>query len=228
MVPFAAIAQLRNNLNLENHDSKKIRFGINAGVNKSYFNFAHNPLFLTQDSITAIESVNNYGVNLAWLLNLNLSQHFDLRTYPINLTFAERAFEYSMKTPDPARGEKPITTKRVQSIVLSLPVQIKFSSDRINNFKVYTIAGGRVDYDLNSTNPDKNDGSSATISLNKINYSVEGGIGFHFYFPYFVLSPELKLGWGLSNLHNRNLDSKFSAAIDKISSRMLSFSLTIE
>jgi len=43
-----------------------------------------------------------------------------------------------------------------------------------------------------------------------------------------VLSPELKVSWGLSNLHDRNPDLKFSSNIDKINSRMISFSLTVE
>ena len=71
-------------------------------------------------------------------------QHFDLRTYPLNLTFSEKAFEYSMTNPDPLAGERTLTLKKVQSITLSLPFLIKFSSDRIGNMKVYTTLGGQV------------------------------------------------------------------------------------
>lgn len=110
--------------------------------------------------------------------------------------------------------------------MLSFPVLIKFSSDRINNLKVYTIAGGKIDYDLASTANKKN--ADDLIKLKGFNYSVEGGIGFHIYFPYFVLSPELKVSWGMANLHSRNPNLKFSSNIDQIRSRMISFSLTVE
>jgi hypothetical protein len=66
------------------------------------------------------------------------------------------------------------------------------------------------------------------IQLNKLDYGIEAGIGFHFYFPVFVLTPELKVGWGFANVHNRDKDLKFSNTIDKINSRTITFSLTVE
>jgi hypothetical protein len=70
--------------------------------------------------------------------------------------------------------------------------------------------------------------AEALIKLNKLDYSIEGGIGFHIYFPYFVLSPELKVSWGLNNLHSRDPSLIFSSNFDKIYSRMISFSLIVE
>ena len=230
IIPFTGFSQLRYTPNQEEHDDKAIRFGINFGYNQSHFNFSHSQQFLNQlappnDSILDIESLNSVGLNLAWLVNFNLSPHFDIRTFPIDLTFAERVFEYTL-TANRAPGETQVTDKRIQSIVLSLPVQLEFSSDRIDNFKVYTILGGRVDDDLTSNSGDINNG--ATVTLKKLNVSVEGGVGFHLYFPYFVLSPELKLGWGLSNLQQKSENTKYSNTIDRINSRMITFSLTVE
>ena len=103
--PYAGFSQLRyGGLNQPDHDSKLYHFGINLGVNKSHFSFTHHPQFLNQDSVMVIESVNSTGINLAWLVNLNLRPHFDLRTYPLNLTFSEQAFEYALKYPDAPAG----------------------------------------------------------------------------------------------------------------------------
>ena len=227
MGPVTGFSQLRyGGLNLPDHDSKLYHFGINLGVNKSHFSFTHHPQFLLQDSVMTIESINSTGINLAWLVNLNLSPHFDLRTYPLNLTFSEKAFEYALTYPDAPLGESKLTIKKVQSITLSLPLQVKFSSDRIDNLKVYTIAGVKFDYDMAANAGKKN--ADDLIKLNKFDYSVEGAIGFHLYFPYFVLSPELKVSWGLNNLHSRNSTLKFSSNVDQIYSRMISFSLTVE
>ena len=216
-----AIAQSDNGTNQENHDDKPYHFGINIGYNKSHFNFTHHPRFLQYDSIMDVESVNNPGINLAWLVNVRMSDHFDIRLHPLDLTFSEKAFIYSQKY-----DEDSLVTKKVQSITLSFPVHIAFSSDRINNFKVYTIAGGKFDYDLAS-----NAGASKAedlIKLNRSDLSVELGLGFHIYFPYFVLSPEIKLSSGLTNLHARDPNLKYSNVIDKINSRMITFSLTVD
>lgn len=230
MCSFQGFAQLRGIINQPDHDDKLYHFGINLGFNKSHFSFTHHPQFLNPlingDSVMVIESVNSTGLNLAWLVNVNLGSHFDLRTYPLNLTFSEKAFEYNLKYPDVPLGEGPTTLKKVQSITLSFPFLIKFSSDRIGNMKVYTLTGARLDYDLASNANKKN--AEDLIKLNKFDYSIEGGIGFHIYFPYFVLSPELRVNWGLSNLHSRNSSLKFSSNIDKINSRMISVSLTVE
>ena len=227
--PLIGFAQLRQEVNQEDHDDKRVRFGITLGSNRSHFAFTHNPSFLNQsplDSITVIESVNSTGVSLAWLVNIRLGNHFDLRTYPVNLTFTERNFLYNLSYPDFAAGEDFVTEKKTQSISLSIPVQIKFSSDRINNFKVYMIAGGRVEYDLASNAGARK--AEDKIKLKRLDYGIEAGLGFHFYFPMVVLTPEIKMGWGLGNLHSRDESLKYSRVIDKINSRMISFSLTVE
>ena len=213
-------------INLPDHDYRAIRFGINAGINRAHYNFGHHPLFLTQDSINVIESLNSTGINLAWLVNFNLNEHFDIRTYPLSLVFTEKAFQYHLKYPDAFSKEDSITTRKVQGITLALPLQIKFSSDRINNFKVYMLAGGKIEYDFAANAGEKN--AEKQIKLNKLDYGFEAGIGFHFYFPVFVLSPEIKLGWGLKNVHSRDPNLKFSNVIDKINSRTISLSLIVE
>ncbi len=217
----ASIAQLRDNVNQEFHDDKPYHFGINIGYNQSHFNFTQHPRFLQYDSILDVESINSAGINLAWLVNVRMSNHFDVRLHPLDLTFSEKAFLYTQKYESDTS-----VTKKVQSITLSFPFQIAFSSDRINNFKVYTIAGGKFDYDLASNAGARR--AEDLIKLTRSDISVELGMGFHIYFPYFVLSPEIKLSSGLINLHSRDVNLKYSNVIDKINSRMVTFSLTVE
>ncbi len=226
LLPSIAFTQLRTSLNLEDHDDKRYHFGIYLGVNKAHFSFTHHPYFLQQDSVMVVESISSTGINLAWLVNIRLGEHFDLKTYPLSLVFTEKAFQYHLKYPDKPAGEDFITLKKVQGITLALPVHLKFTSDRINNFKVYMMAGGKVEYDLAANAGAKK--AENLIKLKPLDYGVEAGVGFHFYFPYFVLSPEVKLGWGVSNLHARDENLKFSNVIDKINSRTLTFSLTVE
>jgi hypothetical protein len=223
---FAVFSQTDNGLNLPDHDSKDFHFGIALGTNRAYYHFSHNSSFLTQDSVLGVESIQSTGINMGWLVNMRLSDYFDLRTYPINLIFTEKAFEYHFKYPDTFIKEDSITIRKVQGITLALPLQVKFCSDRINNLKVFMMAGGKVEYDFAATAGEKN--VDRQIKLNKLDYGVEAGIGFHFYFPVFVLTPELKVGWGFKNVHSRNEASKYSNIIDEIKSRTISLSLIIE
>jgi hypothetical protein len=224
--PAFAFAQLRDGINLEDHDAKLFHFGINVGTNRAHYSITHHPYFLQQDSVMAVESVNSTGINLALLVNMNLSPHFDLRTFPLDLIFTEKAFEYRLKYPDIPAGEDSITTKKVQGVTLALPLQIKFSSDRIANFKAYMMLGAKLEYDLAGNKGQSN--SENLLKIKKFDYGLETGIGFHLYFPVFVLTPELKIGYGLNNLHSRDPNLKFSNIMDKLNSRTITFSLTVE
>jgi hypothetical protein len=219
----SAFSQLRSNINQEDHDNKPYHFGINLGFNKSHFLFSHHPEFLQRDTIMSVESINSAGINLAWLVNIRMGDHFDLRLHPLDLTFSEKAFLYDEKFTGESNS---LVEKKVQSITMSFPVHIKFSSDRINNFKVYTIGGAKFDYDLASNAGARK--AEELIKLNKTDVSVELGLGFHFYFPVFVLTPEVKLSNGLFNLHSRDVNLRYSNVIDKINSKMITFSLTVE
>lgn len=226
LLSYSAFSQIELELNLPEHDTKNYHFGIGLGANRSYYNFTHHPRFLQYDSVLAVESVQSSGINLAWLVNMRLGKHFALRTYPLNLIFTEKAFEYSLKYPNRLEAEDSITTRKVQGITLALPLQIKFSSDRIDNFKVYLIGGGKVEYDFAASAGQKN--AEKLIKLNKLDYGIEAGIGFHFYFPVFVLSPELKVGWGFKNVHSRDENLKYSNVIDQIRSRSFTLSFIVE
>ena len=224
--PLIGMAQLRDVINLPDHDYKPFHFGINLGFNRSHFHFTHHPLFLQQDSVMVVESINSSGINLAWLVNMNINEHLDVRTFPLDLTFTEKAFQYRLTYPDRPGGEDSITIKKVQSISVTLPLQLKFSSDRIGNFKVYMMGGAKIELDLAANAGDKR--AENLIKLNRFDYGIQAGLGFHFYFEYFVLTPELKVDWGIGNLHSRDPNLKFSNVIDKINSRMITFSLTVE
>ena len=226
LLPFLGHAQLRNELNQLEHDDDRFHFGINLGVNRSHYNILHSTKFLQFDSVNVIESINSTGINLAGLVNLRLSNHFNVRTYPINLIFTEKAFQYILKSPDKPRGEDTLTTKKVQGITLAFPVQLKFTSDRIANLKVFMMAGARLDYDLAANAGKKT--NEDVITLQKLDYAAEAGIGFHIYFPVFVLTPELRVSYGLRNVLSPNNSLKYSNTIDKINSRSISFSLTVE
>jgi hypothetical protein len=226
VLPFIGLSQSDVEQNLPDHDSKLYHFGINLGFNRSYSSFTTHPNFLLQDSVMGIESLNSTGLSLGWMVNLNLNEHFDIRTYPVNLTFSETAFQYTLLYPDRPGGESTLTKKSIQSISVSLPLQLKFSSDRLDNFRVYTFAGGKISYDFSANAGKQN--ADENIQLKGFDYGIQGGIGFHFYYPYFVLTPEINFSWGLANLHSRNPSLKFSSNIDKINSRMITFSLMVE
>jgi len=213
-------------LNLPDHDNKKYYLGIALMYVSSGLRVSHHPSFLGQDTIQVIDPKNTAGLGLAGLHTFTLSQHFEVRAVFPQLLFATKSLIYNVKYPDPAQEETAIMTKNVESIVAGAGLHLKFRSDRINNFAFYIFGGGKIDYDASSNSGARR--AENLVKLKKFDYGVEGGIGFNFYFPVFILSPELKISNGLSNSHSRDQNLKFSSTIDKLNTRMILFSLIFE
>ena len=66
------------------------------------------------------------------------------------------------------------------------------------------------------------------VKLESSDYGIEIGMGFNFYFPSFIFSPEIKVSSGLRNIHSRDENLKYSNVLDRIQSRMIVFSIHLE
>lgn len=222
---FTIQAQFRE-LNLPNYDERKYHLSIVIMGAQTRFQLSQHPDFLGQDSVLSVYPENNVGLGLGGMHTLRLSNRFELRAVFPQLLFVNKSLTYHLKYPDSFKDETAVTTQNVESIHLGLPIQLKFRSDRINNYRVYMMGGVKVETDLSSKAKAKN--AEDMMKLKKFDFGVEAGIGFNIYMPFFVLSPELKISNGLSNVHSRDPELKFSRAVDRMQSRMVIFSLIFE
>ena len=181
------------------------------------------PVFLQHDSVFVAEPTNSGGITLGFQVTTRLSNRFQLRFNP-QLMFVERNIHYQLKYPD-IDGDTNVT-KKVESIIATFPFQLKFQSDRIGNFRVYTLLGIKADIDMASNARAKK--AEELVKIEKYDFGPEFGIGFNFYFPSFIFSPEIKISNGLRNIHARDANLKFSNVFDKIQSRMIVFTIHLE
>ncbi len=211
-------------LNLYDHDSKPYYFGITLGVNLARFHTELHPRFLADDSVLVAEPVNSGGMTLGLHATARLSDRFQLRFNP-QLMFMERSIFYKLKYPDPIENSVDIT-KKVESVTVAFPVQIKFQSDRIGNFRVYMLAGIKGEIDLASNARAKR--AEDLVKIKKYDFGPELGLGFNFFFESFIFSPEIKISNGLNNIHSRDAALKYSSVFDRIFSRQIVLSIHIE
>ena len=221
--PVAGAQFERVEMNQTDHDAKPYYFGITIGVNLARFQTSLHPNFLLSDSIYIAEPVNSGGLTLGLHVTTRLSNRFQLRFNP-QLMFMERNIFYKLKYPD-FDGATDVT-KKVESVIMSFPFQLKFQSDRIGNFRVYTLAGIKADIDMASNARAKR--AEDLVKIEKYDWGPEFGIGFNFFFDSFIFSPEIKISNGLRNIHARDPNLKFSSVIDKIQSRMIVISIHLE
>lgn len=220
----AASAQLRDYLNLPDHDSKKYYLGIGFMYLNSHLQVSAHPKFLQSDSILYVNPGNSGGFGVSGMFTFRLAEHFEFRFAFPEFMFASNTLSYHVTNPPV--GETAMATKQIQSLLLGFPAQVKFLSDRINNFRVYMLGGINYRYDLASNSSARK--AENLVKLTPSDLSIEAGVGFQFYFPVFILSPELKISEGIKNVHSRDPNLQYSNVIDKIKSRMVVFSLIFE
>jgi len=204
--------------NMPEHDSKWYYFGLTFGFNYSSFRITPTKSFAQSDTFKQVQPKWGPGFNLGIMGNLRLSRFIDARFIPA-LVFAEK--DLSTRQDD----EKPLV-RSIESIYMELPLQLKFKSDRIGNFRFYAIAGGKFDYDLAANARSRR--QDEWLRVKPVDIGAEIGVGFEFFYPNFIFSPEIKLSQGFLNEHFDDPSIPLSNTIDRITTRMIVLSIHLE
>ena len=216
-------AQYNTDLNLFDHDSKPYYFGITLGSAIARFQTELHPRFLSYDSVYIAEPANAGGFSLGLLATGRISDRFQLRFNP-TLSFMDRSIYYKLKYPN--LDGKTEVTQNIESILVTFPLQLKFQSDRIGNFRVYMMTGVNSNIDMASNARARR--AEDLVKIQQHDYGFELGIGFNFFFESFIFSPEIKISNGLRNLHARDENLIYSNVLERIVSRLIVFSIHLE
>jgi hypothetical protein len=221
---LSSFAQLRDYINLPETDEKSYHIGIVIMGASSRLQVSLHDHFLENDSVLSVNPRSTGGLGIGGMHTFRISEHFEARVVFPQLLFVNKEIDYQLKYPGP--NEATYTTKNIESILLGVPVQVKFRSDRIGNFRVYMLGGVKYETDLASKARAQD--AEELVKLKNSEFGIEAGMGFNFYMRYFILSPEIKISNGITNVHSRDPNLKFSSVIDKIQSRQVVFSLIFE
>jgi hypothetical protein len=216
-----AFSQRKKVQNLPKYDKQKFHFGFLLGVNVTDFTVRRIPEFNKLDSLYVVESSKQTGFNIGIVTNLKLTKNLDLRFIP-DLAFSQRNLEYTFSD----LGKEVLVVKEIESTFLQFPLDLKFKSNRINNYRVYVVGGIKYTIDMVSQakveNKDKD-----FVKLRRNDYGYQYGVGFDFYMERFKFSPEIKMFHGARNLLVD--DPKiFSSSLDALRSRVFLISFTFE
>jgi hypothetical protein len=204
--------------NMPEHDSKLYYFGITFGFNYSSFRINPTRSYAENDTFKQVQPRFGPGFNLGLMGNLRLTKFIDVRFIPA-IVFAEK----KLRTVD--QFDK-VEERSIESIYMQLPLQLKFKSDRIGNFRFYGMLGGKFDYDLAANARSRR--QDEWIRVSPIDVGAEIGIGFEFFYPNFIFSPEIKLSQGFINSNYSDKRIPLSNTIDNMTTRMIVISIHLE
>jgi len=205
-----------NDLRFERRD---FHFGISIGLNFSNYKITLDSDYLTQNEILEAHSVTDPGFSLGILSSLHLSKSFELRFIP-DLAFADRTIEFKISSAD------TLATKRIESVYLEFPFNLKYRSKPYHDFRMYVLGGFKWNIDMQSN-------ASARLAENLIkvyrnDVALEYGMGCEFHLPLVVLSPEIKVSYGLRNILRPDPNLIYSRVLQGLRARSIMFTIHFE
>ncbi|MCP4437785.1 MAG: PorT family protein [Aureispira sp.] len=209
----------RGTFNYFKFSKKNYYFGITLGFNSSKYFVGQDKSFIKNDSIRVIESINGPGFNLGIVTNIKFGENFDLRFLLPTLSFADRRLEYKLTS-----GETEL--KKLESVFLEFPIHVRYKSKPYKDIRVFVVGGVKYSMDLASNSKARKSENLLKISAHDL--VGELGLGFQIFFPYFILSPEMKFSFGMLNILNRDENLIYSSSINKLFSRGFAISLHFE
>jgi hypothetical protein len=204
-------------LNRENIDKKRWSWGYYLGFNNYGFNTRY------KDINAEVLVTRNMGFNVGLVGNLRINDYLDLRLEP-GVAFANRTLEF------PGFNEEFEAIREVKSSYVHIPLLVKFSSKRINNFKPFLVGGASISHNLSSNedNPDDNSAGEFRMKTNVVNLEV--GFGIDFYLEYFKFSPSIRGIFGLTDelVRDNDPNSPWTSNIAQMKSRGIFINFTFQ
>ncbi|GHV56824.1 hypothetical protein FACS1894182_04200 [Bacteroidia bacterium] len=216
LLGFPLFAQKQKVQNQPYGDYKLYHFGISIGMN-------FQDILLTNAGIpsetgeTWFAAIPDYspGFSAGLLADLYLNPSMNLRFTPM-LHFGDKTFQFV--EPESKQSYRTV----VRSNYLTVPLNLKIRSVRLNNYRPYFIAGTYAAFDLGRK-------TDEAVYLKPLDYGLTIGLGCDFYLSIIKVAPELRFSFGLPDIitHNRtdltdHSLRKYSDAITKGKTRMIS------
>jgi len=121
-----------------------------------------------------------------------------------------------------------IVEQYVKSTYLSVPIDLKLSAARFNNYRPYVVTGLAPTVDLTVK-------KGKELLVKRSDMMFEIGMGLDLYYPFFKMIPELKFCFGLNNVLDKNRTDlkdasllKYSNALDRAQNGMIVLTLYFE
>lgn len=210
-----------HNFNYKDFQAKPYYFGITLGMNQSDFRIYHSKDFIRNDSFSQAKSVTGPGFNLGIVSNLKIGQFFDVRFLP-TLSFVERNINYA----PPGESAQASVTRRIESVFVEMPFQVRYKSAPYHDFRLFLIAGVKYVFDVASDSRTRQ--AAGLVKIAPTDFQFEYGGGIQFFFPYFIFSPEFKISQGINNVLIYNDRLEQSTILEKVLSRTFTISLHFE
>lgn len=220
---ITAFAQERKLQNRPYIDQRKFHYGFFVGFHMQDLELTNNGYIDPASGEQWYAEVDNYspGFSVGVLGEMRLNTYLSLRLTP-TMHFGQKHISFH----EQVSGRD--STQNMKSVYISIPLDLKISGPRFNNYRPYILAGVNPMIDLTTK-------KQKALLMKPFDCYLEIGMGCDIYLPFFKLIPELKFCFGLANILQKNRTDlvdknlmKFSNALDDASAKMIVLTLYFE
>ena len=204
-------------------DNDLLRWGYFLGINNYDFNFDY------KQDLRDIYVKRSPGFSVGLIGNLRINDFLDLRLEP-GLIITTRELHYSSTYFNGVSFNDSDLIREVKSTYIHVPLLVKFSTKRINNFKPFVVGGFSTALNLSSNETNPNDNSNGQFRSTKNNLFYELGFGIDFYFFNFRFSPSSRGVVGLNDelIREKDPNSPWTSNIESLKTRGLFINFTFQ
>jgi hypothetical protein len=213
-------------INLPSFDKKPVHYGYFLGLNQYDFKFEYIQNYYKELMLKDIAVEQQKGFSVGLIGDLRINEYMNLRFEP-GLFYNKRDLIY----PEYEEFTKENDRYRdIKSTYIHLPLLLKISTKRINNFRPFIVGGFSTDFNLSSNQKNSDDNASNVFRVMSQNINYELGLGFDFYLYYFKFSPSLRGIFSMQNelIPDNDPESPWTGKINNMFSRGVALIITFE
>lgn len=197
-------------------DQRRVHFGFVLGMHTQDLAFSHTGKIQPNGESWYAEIPEfSIGFSVGLVSDMAFTESLNLRFTP-SMYFGNK----NIVLREASTGNR--ITQDIKSNYILMPVHLRYSARRVNNYRPYLTAGFNPTVDISKR-------KDTPLVLNRFDMAFEVGLGCDLYLPFFKLIPELKFSLGLLDvLKHKRPDLKdparivYTEGIRKANSRMVS------
>lgn len=223
LVALCSQAQTRKIQNRPYLDQRRFHYGFLLGFHLQDMELKNTGAIDESSGEQWYADVDTYspGFSVGVLGEVRLNTYLALRTTP-TLHFGQKTVRFH----EQISGRD--SSQNLKSIYISVPIDVKFTPPRFNNYRPYFLAGISPTVDLTVK-------KNRALLVKPFDCYVELGMGCDFYLPFFKLIPELKFCFGLADILQKKRNDltdksllKYTSGLESASSKMIVLTLYFE
>ena len=205
-------------------ENNLLRWGYFLGINSYDFNFDYN------QNLSDIYVKKSPGFSVGLIGNLRINKYIDIRLEPGLLITTRELFytqDWFQGIPDTKESD---FIREVKSTYIHIPLLIKLSTKRINNFKPFIVGGLSTALNLSSNENNPEDNANGQFRTTKNSLFYELGFGIDFYLYNFKFTPSIRGLFGFNDelIRDEDPNSPWTSNIASMQTRGLFINFTFQ